>query len=513
MGDRSRSGGLVSFNFSRSDWAWDRGKGESSRRVRAGSIQSEMFTRRARFLWLVFGISDLILLAISFEIAYLIRSRLPEMRLFYLSPAVAAGLLFTAATFWASSGMVLGVYRRLESFDARRMIPDTLYQSFWLAVALATAICLLKLGEISRSFVGLFLFVNLLFQLTYRLSARKMRRFLQREFVGYRYYLIVGTGPKAIEVARLIEGNEERGVRVIGFVGEGEAKYPPADVFGRYPVRALGELPRMLEEHIIDEVIFAVSKSHLEKMEDLFLTCEEQGVKTRVLVDFFPHLRSEISLDKLGDLPLLTFSTTPENDYLLFLKRLLDVALAMVLLCLGAPVLLLAAILARVSSPGPVIYRQLRCGLNGRKFWLYKFRSMCQGADQQQHEVAHLNEMDGPVFKIARDPRVTPVGRFLRKTSLDEAPQLFNILKGDMSFVGPRPPLPQEVAQYEKWQRRRLRMKPGLTCLWALEGRNELNFARWMKLDMDYIDHWSLGLDFKILLRTIPRVLSGRGAS
>ena len=173
----------------------------------------------------------------------------------------------------------------------------------------------------------------------------------------------------------------------------------------------------------------------------------------------------------------------------------------------------LIALLVRWSSPGPVIYRQLRCGLNGRRFWLYKFRSMHQDAEQQQQQVAHLNEMDGPVFKIARDPRTTPIGRFLRKTSLDELPQLCNVLKGDMSFVGPRPPLPQEVAQYEQWQRRRLRMKPGLTCLWALEGRNEINFARWMKLDMEYIDNWSLALDFKILLRTIPRVLSGRGAS
>jgi lipopolysaccharide/colanic/teichoic acid biosynthesis glycosyltransferase len=138
---------------------------------------------------------------------------------------------------------------------------------------------------------------------------------------------------------------------------------------------------------------------------------------------------------------------------------------------------------------------------------------MYEDADLQQHEMAHLNEMDGPVFKMAHDPRVTPLGRVLRKLSLDELPQLFNILKGDMSFVGPRPPLPQEVAHYEKWQRRRLRMKPGLTCLWALEGRNQLNFARWMSLDMEYIDHWSLALDFKILLRTIPRVLSGRGAS
>jgi len=190
-----------------------------------------------------------------------------------------------------------------------------------------------------------------------------------------------------------------------------------------------------------------------------------------------------------------------------------DLLLAAALLLGTAPLLLVLATLVRVSSPGPVLYRQLRCGLNGRRFWLWKFRSMRQDAEQRRPQVEHLNEMDGPVFKSSRDPRVTPVGRILRKTSLDELPQLFNILKGEMSFVGPRPPLPEEVAQYEKWQRRRLRMKPGLTCLWALAGRNQLNFAQWMQLDMEYIDNWSLTLDFKILLRTIPRVLSGRGAS
>jgi exopolysaccharide biosynthesis polyprenyl glycosylphosphotransferase len=248
-------------------------------------------------------------------------------------------------------------------------------------------------------------------------------------------------------------------------------------------------------------------------MEEIFLTCEEQGVKTRVLVDFFPHFRSEITLDRLEHLPLLTFSSAPENEYLLFLKRAFDLVLAVVLVIVGAPLLAGIALLVRLTSPGPVIYRQLRCGLNGRKFWLYKFRSMYLGAEQDQSLLSYLNEADGPVFKISRDPRVTPIGRFLRRTSLDELPQLFNILKGDMSFVGPRPPLPQEVAQYERWHRRRLRMKPGLTCLWALEGRSQISFARWMKLDMDYIDQWSLALDFKILLRTIPRVLTGRGAS
>jgi exopolysaccharide biosynthesis polyprenyl glycosylphosphotransferase len=289
---------------------------------------------------------------------------------------------------------------------------------------------------------------------------------------------------------------------------------PVADTLRRrYPLYELADLSTMLREHVVDEIIFAVTKQDLEQMEEIFLSCEEEGVKTRVLVDFFPHINSDVYLEKLRSFPLLTFSSTPENEYHLWMKRAFDVVLSTALLVLLAPLFLVIAALVKLTSAGPVIFTQLRCGLNGRRFRLFKFRSMFQGADQRQHEVAHLNELDGPVFKASRDPRVTPLGRLLRRLSIDEWPQLFNILKGEMSFVGPRPPLPAEVQQYERWQRRRLRMKPGLTCLWALEGRNQLDFRRWMRLDLDYIEHWSLLLDLKILFRTIPRVLSGKGAS
>jgi exopolysaccharide biosynthesis polyprenyl glycosylphosphotransferase len=269
----------------------------------------------------------------------------------------------------------------------------------------------------------------------------------------------------------------------------------------------------MLQDHVVDEVIFAVSKQDLESMEDIFIACEEEGVKTRVLVNFFPHLHAEVYVEKLQSVPMLTFSSAPENEYLLFLKRLFDTAFSAILLVLLSPLFLIVAILIKLSSRGPAIYSQIRCGLNGRRFRLYKFRSMHKDAEDHFADVQHLNELDGPAFKSSRDPRITPLGRYLRRLSVDEWPQLFNIVKGEMSFVGPRPPVPQEVERYERWQRRRLRMKPGLTCLWALEGRNQLDFRRWMRLDLDYIEHWSLLLDFKILFRTIPRVLSGRGAS
>ena len=524
-----------------------------------------MFSRRSKVLGLGLALADLVVTAIAFELAYILRqhlSALPDLKLFYLERGIAVGLLVSVLVIWWVVGAALGVYRRAELFDAQRIARDTVRQAFLSTIILMGWLYLLKLGDVSRLFVLFFVFLNTLLLLVCRLSARSVRRLRRRDTANMLYYVIVGTGEKAVEVARLIEANEDLGNQVLAFVRErgpaaaawpGEAAAgaarssdaasgaPPATGIAprpeaaglfreaaaaqpapgdwmrsealrhAYPVRALDELPRMLEDHAVDEIVFAVGKHDLAQMEDIFLSCEEEGVKVRVLVSFFPHVSSDISLEKLHDLPLLTFSTTPENEYLFFFKRLFDVAFAAVLVVLLAPLLAAIAMAVRLSSPGPVIFSQVRCGLNGRRFRLHKFRSMYADADARRAEVAHLNEMDGPVFKAARDPRVTPLGRFLRKFSLDEWPQLFNILQGDMSFVGPRPPLPGEVQRYERWQRRRLRMKPGLTCLWALEGRNKLDFRSWMKWDLHYIDHWSLLLDLKILLRSIPHVLSGKG--
>ncbi len=218
-------------------------------------------------------------------------------------------------------------------------------------------------------------------------------------------------------------------------------------------------------------------------------------------------------MEDLDGMPLLSFATTPTSQIQLMAKRALDVALSSLLLLLGLPVVTLIAGLIKLTSGGNVLFRQTRCGLNGRFFTIYKFRTMVEGAEDRRRELLHLNEMKGPVFKLRSDPRVTWLGRFLRRFSLDELPQLWNVLRGDMSLVGPRPPIPEEVAQYQRWQRRRLAMKPGLTCLWQISGRNNIDFERWMQLDLEYIDSWSPLLDLKILVKTIPAVLSGRGAS
>jgi exopolysaccharide biosynthesis polyprenyl glycosylphosphotransferase len=229
------------------------------------------------------------------------------------------------------------------------------------------------------------------------------------------------------------------------------------------------------------------------------------------VVDFFPHVNSDLYLDRLGNLPLLTFAAAPHDELRLVVKRATDMALAAAGLIVLMPVMGVIALLIRLTSPGPAIFRQVRCGLNGRRFVFYKFRSMCANAEDLKSSLQHLNQKT-TAFKIPNDPRLTGIGRILRKFSIDEWPQLWNVLRGDMSLVGPRPAVPEEVDMYERWQRRRLRMRPGLTCLWALAGRDTLDFETWMKMDMTYIDNWSLALDWKIILRTIPKVILGKGA-
>ncbi len=481
-----------------------------------------MFTRRRRVLGLGLALSDLAVTAIAFELAYILRQHLPELRLFFLERGVFVTALASVLAIWWLVGAGLGIYRRPELFDAPRVVRDTIRQALLATAVLTGWLYLLKLGHVSRLFILLFAFINTLLLLVCRLSTRSLRRLWRQDPSAVRYYVIVGTGPSALDIARLIEANQDLGNQILAFVRERPANgstpesaepvvLEAPDLQGSYPVRELQDLPRTLEEHVVDEIIFAVSKHDLEQMEEIFLSCEEEGVKVRVLLNFFPHVSSDIYLEKLQTLPLLTFSTAPENEYLLFLKRALDLVLAAVLLVAAAPLIVAVGLAIKLTSPGPVIFSQVRCGLSGRRFRLYKFRSMYKDAPARRAEVEYLNEMDGPVFKCSHDPRVTAIGRILRKFSVDEWPQLFNILKGDMSFVGPRPPLPEEVQHYERWQRRRLRMKPGLTCLWALEGRNKLDFLSWMRLDLHYIDHWSLLLDLKILLRSIPHVLSGRG--
>jgi len=240
----------------------------------------------------------------------------------------------------------------------------------------------------------------------------------------------------------------------------------------------------------------------------------ELGIKIRVETELpSPVGASDVYIEYLDDLPLLTYSTTPEQGFSLVMKRLLDLVIASSALIVFSPLILFISILIKLTSGGPVYYRQERLGLYGRKFTLVKFRTMIDGAEDKLWEIIDLNEMDGPVFKMKNDPRITSFGSFLRKTSIDEIPQFWNVIKGEMSIVGPRAALPEEVRNYLVNYRRRLSVKHGITCLWQVSGRNEINFEQWMKMDLEYIDNWSVWLDLAIILRTVPAVFSGRGAS
>lgn len=472
-----------------------------------------MLARHNRLIGIIFLFGDALLALASLELAVEIRSHLTSLRHLYpLSnyPGFAPLIIIIPV----SVGIVAGIYREVQEEDLRRALRDPFKVALASTILLFAATFALKLEFVSRLLLGIYALMDFLVMIVFRLLAWRFAAPLRRGVAGFRNFLLVGDGPEVAEIARTLEANETRGMRLFGFVRVriGAAEALPTGLTRSYPLVTLPELPDLLHRHVIDEVIFAVSKEDLEKLGEAFLICEEEGVKTSMLLSFFPKVLSKVYLERLGSKPLLTFSSTPEDEFLL-LKRALDFITALIALGVLSPLLLILAVLVKLTSRGPIFFCQTRCGLGGRKFTLYKFRSMRADADLLREELEALNEVDGPVFKMRNDPRCTPVGRFMRKFSLDELPQLVNIIKGDMSFVGPRPPLPEEVEKYECWQRRRLRMHPGLTCLWALEGRSKLSFRRWMELDLEYIDHWSMMLDWKIILRTIPIVLLGRGAS
>ena len=465
--------------------------------------------RKARVL---FGLSDILLATLGFEAAYRTRTFLRLENQFYLTGQQQVLVLGSALVAWVVIALWLEIYEKLDSAHPVVILRDTFRQCVYGAVWLVVFEYVLRL-ELSRPFLLLFSAYTWVLLLVFRLTAGRVVGVLRREFVAPHQVLIVGTGERAIRLARALESSSEYDVRLRGFLSEQHDPPPEIALGSLYQVWPVGALPAFLREHVVDEIIFAVGSESLTDLEEVFLICDEDGVRTRVAVDFFPHVNSTVSLDRFGDTPLLTFSAAPCDEVQLLAKRAIDVAIAAAGLLVLSPLMGLIALLVRLTSPGGAIFRQVRCGLNGRRFVFYKFRSMVENAEELKSQLAHLNTRDNVVFKIPGDPRLTPVGRMLRKFSVDEWPQLWNVLRGDMSLVGPRPAVPSEVDQYKCWQRRRLRMRPGLTCLWAISGRDNVDFETWMKMDMQYIDNWSLSLDWKILLQTIPRVITGHGAN
>lgn len=360
----------------------------------------------------------------------------------------------------------------------------------------------------------LFLYVSVLtvlFLSLSRLLKRSIESHRRRRGIGVDRTLIVGSGEVARAVMRTLVARPELGYQMVGFVDLHPAQAGGA--IGRFPLLGgLSDLPQLLPEHGISEVIITIPSNHRRKIQSIIRHCRLAGVRARIVPDFFQLSLNQVDVDTLSGIPLLGVRETPFGGGPRLVKRVIDVLVAGLGLIILSPILAAVAIAIRLDSEGPTLFRQERLGEKEKPFEVVKFRSMRLGADDEKEALMDRNEADGPLFKIKDDPRLTRVGKFIRRTSLDEVPQFINILRGEMSMVGPRPPLASEVEKYESWQRKRLSVKPGLTGLWQVSGRSDLPFDEMCLLDIYYIENWSLWLDIRIILKTIPQLFVARGA-
>jgi exopolysaccharide biosynthesis polyprenyl glycosylphosphotransferase len=470
-----------------------------------------MANRRREFIIQGSQVADGLLIAVVFWLAHAFREQLAFSFPFpyhILGYTIQHGLIAPFRYFKWLYLIVLplypflldinGFYSRSHSQRLRNTIWIILKSSIICTLAVMAAMFFFRLARLSRGVVVIFslfsvvaLFVkDQLFQALLRHRARSGKEVTE--------ILLVGPEDRNAEFAGLLQEHPEWSLRVVARLNLND--------------NLLTELPAMLHRYPVGCVVFNVTQTAFSEIEKAILACEVEGVEAWLVADFFKTSIARATVDDFYGKPLLIFRTTPETSWQLVCKRIIDVTGAAIgLIVLGPLVMLPVAIGLKLTSPGPVLFKQKRSGLHGRLFTMYKFRSMITNAEMLKAELEVFNEMTGPVFKMRDDPRITPIGRFLRRTSIDELPQLWNVLVGDMSLVGPRPPIPTEVQHYDPWHRRRLSMKPGLTCIWQISGRNRIGFDQWMKLDMQYIDNWSLWLDLKILARTVPVVLTGLG--
>jgi exopolysaccharide biosynthesis polyprenyl glycosylphosphotransferase len=436
-----------------------------------------------------------------------------SMRVKIQNFAIFALLVFA----WHLIFSLSGLYVSRRFYNRRGEVIDVIK-----ATSLGTFVILLgaivfHITLVTAVFLALFWLVSTCTTVVSRILLRVFLAALRKRGRNLRNIVIVGTNGRALDFARNLISLPELGYRIAGFVDQ---NWQGLEAFRRsgYALASdFGGFPLFLRESVVDEVVLALPfRSMHDQGSRIAAVCEEQGITVRVLTNLFDLKIARPSAEEVegGSDPFITHSAGSVEGWPIVAKRILDFTISSILITLLFPALLIVAILIKLTSPGPVLFTQKRLGLNKRRFNMYKFRTMVLDAEKRMREIEHLNEVSGPVFKVKNDPRITPIGRFLRKTSVDELPQLFNVLTGDMSLVGPRPlPVRDYEGFNEDWQRRRFSVKPGITCLWQIRGRSSIPFEEWMELDLQYIDKWSLWLDFQILLRTIPAVLRGSGAA
>ena len=479
-----------------------------------------MYEKKRRLLLNALKLLDLTLLVVAFGLATVLAVYADKgvslEKFLALRVKLSNCAIFGVALFvWHVILCASGVYK------SRRLSPklaeffDILKAATLCALCVALLAAVFSIRMVSPRFLALFWIITFASLLSVRIMLRYALSGIRRRGRNLRYVLILGTNARAIEFARRLESTPERGYRLLGLVDDEWANFAKFKETGLPFACRQADLAEYLRRNVVDEVAFYLPlRSYYEHCARVAALCEEHGTIMRFATDIFTLKTARARAEEVdGDHFISTHANALEG-WPLMTKRVLDILLSAALIFLLMPVLVGVAFLIRLSSKGPVLFRQERLGLNKRRFVIYKFRTMIPDAEKHMAELEPFNEARGPVFKIKNDPRITPIGRMLRRTSIDELPQLFNVLKGDMSMVGPRPlPVRDYEGFSEDWQRRRFSIQPGLTCLWQINGRSSIAFEDWMKLDIKYMDEWSLWLDFKILARTIPAVLKGSGAA
>jgi exopolysaccharide biosynthesis polyprenyl glycosylphosphotransferase len=447
-------------------------------------------------VWLLFG-------------AYLFR----ELMLGATSPLLPyVALVPVIAPLWVFLLTFFGAYRtpaEASALDLTWAVVRAVATGLALTLAL---LFVLKIQYVSRVIIFSFAALDLVGLIGVRLaSVWRHRRSLQRG-ENFRRVLIVGSGKRGQRLAGTLVGRRQMGIHIVGYLDPDPTEVGRT-IDGSAVLGTVDDITSVLKDHVVDEVILATPRSMIASVEKLVRACEEEGVRVRIMADLFDVQMAQMTLDAFGDVPLLTLDPVAQEDWKVLIKRGVDLALSVTTLPIVLPLMAIVALVIRQDSAGPALFVQERVGLNKRRFRMYKFRTMFEGSERRQAELERFNEAEGPIFKIAKDPRVTRVGSFLRRTSLDELPQIFNVIRGHMSLVGPRPMSIRDVDLFDRGvQRKRFSVKPGMTCLWQISGRSNLPFSKWLELDLWYIGHWSLGLDVRILLKTIPAVLRRSGA-
>jgi exopolysaccharide biosynthesis polyprenyl glycosylphosphotransferase len=469
-----------------------------------------MFSQEFKETQRILSIWDIFVAVVSFAAAIYIYKFLKswdEIDIFShisILPAILALQIFSLTYF--------------DSYRSPRLVTYFFYVvSICKAITVSLSILFLALFVLNIQYVSrLVIFAYAGISMLGMISARMVwARNFRRSVLSGKYLhkvLIIGSGERALFLSRTLKDNSEWGIDILGYL-DIDPGLIGKKVCDRCIMGTVADIDAILKQHVIDEVIVAIPRTLLSDVDGIASACEEEGVKFCFMADIFNLSAARISLSKLGLVPILELESVALDESKLLLKRVFDFTLTLLCMPFFLPVFVLIAIAIKLDDGGPIFFTQERVGFKKRLFPLYKFRTMHENAEEMLKAIEHLNEAEGPNFKISNDPRITRIGRFLRRSSLDELPQLFNVLRGEMSLVGPRPMSIRDVNLFNKGiQRKRFSVKPGITCIWQVSGRNNLPFSKWLELDLQYIDDWNLTLDLLILLKTIPVVIMRKGA-